>query len=523
MKSYIEVIIPSHKRQYFLLRLLNSIKDTHCLPKFLKVTVLLDGKLENQESFNSLICLYKLNFFKKGKVDKTYPDFEIFKGELDREIELKIIVLKQRAGQATARNIGIFTGTSEVILFLDDDVQVTGITIMEHAKFHLKKDNLAVIGKVAFPKNHIPDLKQKLADLPCIYREIEKTNLITPAQFLTCNLSIKRKHLLKAGGFNINFKNYGYEDIELGYRLAKAGIKLIYSRKAMVYHFKAFDNSSFKKKFFDIGRNSVIFEALHPQANLSFESFIDEAFKIKINNRSFSNSEEKLRYYRALGARYELKKRLPHFYIKINNKTGTITDYNLTLNSIYNQLYFKNRLHINSKFPILRGTLQVEIDSGEIFPSRFFLIAGLIYSLHKKSMYYPVIKENLFGNFFIKKNLVLDNFKSKNYKFIKKIISKESDRYIYLPCGVLAKNRGINITFLQLMEIYSKICIRERIFLKNALTGIITLPFKVYFYCKTNRFDLKEAISFVLLEKLLMLICGLKNEKDFIFNNNFSL
>ena len=54
--------------------------------------------------------------------------------------------------------------------------------------------------------------------------------------FYTGNISLKAEFLRQNGGFDEDFKAAAYEDLELGYRLGKAGMRLLYNHKAFAYH-----------------------------------------------------------------------------------------------------------------------------------------------------------------------------------------------------------------------------------------------------------------------------------------------
>ena len=55
--------------------------------------------------------------------------------------------------------------------------------------------------------------------------------------FHGCNIALKRQHFLEVGMFDPIFDGFwGYEDIDLGHRLFKHGIKIVYLPDAFVYH-----------------------------------------------------------------------------------------------------------------------------------------------------------------------------------------------------------------------------------------------------------------------------------------------
>jgi len=67
--------------------------------------------------------------------------------------------------------------------------------------------------------------------------------------------------------FNADFRVYGWEDIELGYRLFKHhGMRLFYAPKAYAYHHQVILPADLPKKMRAIGESAVHFQRLHPEA-----------------------------------------------------------------------------------------------------------------------------------------------------------------------------------------------------------------------------------------------------------------
>jgi GT2 family glycosyltransferase len=50
------------------------------------------------------------------------------------------------------------------------------------------------------------------------------------------NSSIRRELFFRIGRYDEGFRQYGSEDLELGYRLAKAGVRFVYNPRAIGYH-----------------------------------------------------------------------------------------------------------------------------------------------------------------------------------------------------------------------------------------------------------------------------------------------
>lgn len=168
--------------------------------------------------------LYQVIVINDGSTDDTKELVE----SISRIVSYRLILVNQdNWGLPTARNKGIVNTDYEVILFIDDDVLADKNLLLEHYKIHTKYEDVVVRGWV----NHINDLK--IPDKPKF-----KIADFSTSFFWTSNVSVRRKYLIKAGMFYEKFEKYGWEDIEMGYRLRKLGLKLIINNKAIGYHYK---------------------------------------------------------------------------------------------------------------------------------------------------------------------------------------------------------------------------------------------------------------------------------------------
>jgi cellulose synthase/poly-beta-1,6-N-acetylglucosamine synthase-like glycosyltransferase len=86
-----------------------------------------------------------------------------------------------------------------------------------------------------------------------------------PFNFLyTSNLSMPRD-LLLAEPFNLGFPYAAWEDIELGYRLQRRGMRLVYEPAATVAHDHPTDVDRFAARQERAGYCAVVFYRLHPE------------------------------------------------------------------------------------------------------------------------------------------------------------------------------------------------------------------------------------------------------------------
>jgi len=79
----------------------------------------------------------------------------------------------------------------------------------------------------------------------------------TARQFYTGNASLRRSHILAAGGFDEGFRRA--EDVELAYRLADKGLNFVFNMQAAGMHFAERSFRAWLDIAYTYGRNDVIF------------------------------------------------------------------------------------------------------------------------------------------------------------------------------------------------------------------------------------------------------------------------
>jgi hypothetical protein len=82
--------------------------------------------------------------------------------------------------------------------------------------------------------------------------------------FYTSNISLPR-NVLGATPFDPNFQTYGWEDLELGYRLSLQGLRIRYNEKAKAEHLHPTSLKSFFQRQKQVGKAVHKFLALHPE------------------------------------------------------------------------------------------------------------------------------------------------------------------------------------------------------------------------------------------------------------------
>jgi glycosyltransferase involved in cell wall biosynthesis len=156
-------------------------------------------------------------------------------------------------GKTAARNLGIKQSKGELIFLTDADMIADPKLLEQHLMAHIIKKNASFEGLTINPDGK-PYIKARL-------RPFQK---IKWAYFLTGNLSIRKTALVEAGLFDENFKGYGWEDIELGYRLSRMGVRLYYLPSAVNRHDHPVTNEDMVERKYQMGKSAALFYKKHP-------------------------------------------------------------------------------------------------------------------------------------------------------------------------------------------------------------------------------------------------------------------
>jgi serine acetyltransferase/GT2 family glycosyltransferase len=156
----------------------------------------------------------------------------------DLATRMKVTIERQdNAGPAVARQRGVERAAGRVIVFLDDDMQVSPTFLEAHLAHH-GEDDTVVLGRLR------PDAK--LNEMPLFERFYARVlakqgddfasgkEKVRGHNIYTGNVSMPRELFLRVGGFDPAFR--ALEDEELGIRLEKAGARFVFADDAESVH-----------------------------------------------------------------------------------------------------------------------------------------------------------------------------------------------------------------------------------------------------------------------------------------------
>ena len=215
--------------------------------------------LENQQFDPDLITEHEIVVVDDGSTDETISWLTSEKAHLPH---VKLFTQNHK-GAAAARNLGVEKAKGDWIIFIDSDLIVTCSFLQAHsqaldsAQKSTNSDRIFTYGAVINTCNFDDPTSEpyKITDFSAAY-------------FATGNVAIAKKWLLSAGLFDTMFSQYGWEDLELGVRLKKLGLKLIKCPQAVGYHWHPPFNLEQIPKLIDQeiqrGKMGVLFYQKHP-------------------------------------------------------------------------------------------------------------------------------------------------------------------------------------------------------------------------------------------------------------------
>lgn len=161
-------------------------------------------------------------------------------------------VLETEKGVCAARNRGIREALGTYICFTDDDCVAEQRWLEELVRTFEATEAGAVQGKIVlatpipeqcrFPKDFI---QRRIA---CVDYGDQVFNLNDDQDLVGANMAVRRDILAKFGGFDANPDFFLCEDTEFSIRLARQGVRRVYTPRALIHHH--FDIDRLNENFF---------------------------------------------------------------------------------------------------------------------------------------------------------------------------------------------------------------------------------------------------------------------------------
>lgn len=172
-------------------------------------------------------------------------------------------------GVAAARNEAIRKACGELLLMTGDDILLSGSWVRAHAESHRSTpDTVAVLGHTDWDPRlgRTPILEYLDQGKQFGYRKIDDPENVKYLFFYTSNLSFKKGFLLRTGElFDESYPFAAMEDIDLGYRLSRHGLRIRYVKEAKAHHYHPVTWKDFLRRAHVVGQSSALFYSKFPE------------------------------------------------------------------------------------------------------------------------------------------------------------------------------------------------------------------------------------------------------------------
>lgn len=241
------------------------IKISVIIPTFNRCDVLLkciESLLDQSISYSE----YEILTVNDGSTDETKKSMTRFL--IPRDRTAKVIYLEQEnKGPAAARNMAIKYAKGKYLFFTGDDIIASKDLLNRHFVILESQENIASLGFTSWDRElKVTKFMNFLIfkGMQFDYNGLSDGQNVSWRRFYTSNIFIEARWF-RNEFFDERFCYPAWEDIEMGYRLYKKGLRIIFNKKAVAFHHHIITEEAFYHKIRQGYRCIPYFYKKHPE------------------------------------------------------------------------------------------------------------------------------------------------------------------------------------------------------------------------------------------------------------------
>lgn len=187
--------------------------------------------------------------------ERGFETIVVYDGGEPEQLPGVRVLRQDHAGPGAARNRGVAATERSLVLFIGDDMVPRFDLVARHLDRHRREPaaDVAVLGRIVWHPAVPDDRLHRWLDRSAAlfdYRLLDEQGHEEAGwpRFYSSNVSLKRELFVAAGGFDPDF-TFDYEDLDFGWRLGRAGMRLLYERDAVVEHLHAYDWPAVERRY----------------------------------------------------------------------------------------------------------------------------------------------------------------------------------------------------------------------------------------------------------------------------------
>ena len=166
-----------------------------------------------------------------------------------------------RRGQSGATNVGMNAAQGDVVLLTCADIVADRELVAVHRAAHQDaSDEVAVVGRLPYADNvamtpfmrYLSETRTQFS-----FEDILDAEDVSPLYCYAPNFSVRRATVRRIRGFDERFV-YGYQDTDLGRRLAQLGVRFVYRAAAVGFHDHPTDLGQFVRRQYSVGDATLV-------------------------------------------------------------------------------------------------------------------------------------------------------------------------------------------------------------------------------------------------------------------------
>jgi glycosyltransferase involved in cell wall biosynthesis len=159
-----------------------------------------------------------------------------FLQSMDTPFSLVPVAHEVNKGRSAARNTAVRAATGDLVVFVDDDMRCEPDLIERFVRFHERHPDSVAIGSARTAPELGHATVYSYLDEMGVHR-LSPGSRVPARYFVTNNSSVARQPLLDVGLFDESYRQYGFEDTEIAFRLEdEAGLSFYFCAEAQAWH-----------------------------------------------------------------------------------------------------------------------------------------------------------------------------------------------------------------------------------------------------------------------------------------------
>ncbi len=173
-----------------------------------------------------------------GSTDPTLGTLQALKNKWEDRL---IVLQQEHRFSGAARNLGIRSANSDLILSMDDDILADKDLLNHHLRLHRRypENQTALVGRVITGTDRVDLCDPDDRSISFIKKTVHGDGIVDASAFTTQNTSMKRNFIMECGLFTPGLKRL--DDLDLAFRMQEMGMQLIYAENAVGIHTQPLD------------------------------------------------------------------------------------------------------------------------------------------------------------------------------------------------------------------------------------------------------------------------------------------